>query len=263
MISVAVAATNPAFEDQAITLASKLGLQLLASQISPQSVQVPDIILFVSAQGLSLQATGKNAPGPISVEFGSPSMRHRRRSGQNEMLGRAVGAGKKARLQVLDATAGLGRDSFVMADLGCCVSLCERQPIIGELLADGLRAARQASDEWLRSVSQRIEIFPGDARELDSTLLQTIEVIYLDPMFPARNKSASVKKEMALFQSLLDETESESDADDLLQWSLEQDVARVVVKRPAKAPNLAERTPAHTIAGKSVRYDVYVKSAIS
>lgn len=263
MISVGVAATDPTLENRATTLASKLGLQLLASLISPQSVDVPDIILLVNEHGLSLQATGKNAPGPIFVEFGSPSMRHRRRAGQNEMLGRAVGVGKKASLRVLDATAGLGRDSFVLADLGCHMSLCERHPIIGELLADGLVSARGASDQWLRSVSQRIEIFPGDARELDPVRVQAIDVIYLDPMFPARNKSANVKKEMALFQSLLEETESESDADDLLLWSLEQDVARVVVKRPAKAPNLAERKPAHTIAGKSVRYDVYVKSAIS
>jgi 16S rRNA (guanine1516-N2)-methyltransferase len=178
------------------------------------------------------------------------------------MLGRAVGVGKKENLHVLDATAGLGRDSFVLADLGCQMSLCEQHPIIGELLVSGLERAQQQGDEWLRSVSRRLEFFPGDAREMEPGRIQEIDVIYLDPMFPERNKSASVKKEMALFQSLLEGTESESDAEDLLLWSLEQDVARVVVKRPAKAPNLARRKPAHTIAGKSVRYDVYVRTAI-
>lgn len=262
MIDVGVAATNESCEDWAKSLADRLKLRLLPPLISPQSVQEPAVLLLASPSGLSLQPTGKNAPGPIAVDFGAPSMRHRRRAGQNEMLGRAVGVGKKAKLSVLDATAGLGRDSFVLADLGCHLSLCERHPIIAELLVSGLEKASQSGDEWLRSVSRRLQFFPGDARELDPALIQEVDVIYLDPMFPTRNKSASVKKEMALFQSLLDETQSESDADDLLLWSLDQDVARVVVKRPAKAPNLAERKPAHVITGKSVRYDVYVRTAL-
>ncbi len=263
MINVGVAAADSSREDHAAALAFRLKLPLLTPLIAPQDLQTPDIILLVNADGLSLQATGKNAPGPIRVDFGSSSMRHRRQSGQNEMLGRAVGVGKKENLRVLDATAGLGRDSFVLADLGCQMSLCERHPIIGELLASGLERAQQRGDEWLRSVSQRLEVFPGDAREMEPGRIQTIDVIYLDPMFPARSKSANVKKEMALFQSLLEGMESESDADELLLWSLEQEVARVVVKRSTKASNLAQRKPAHTIAGKSVRYDVYVRTAIS
>ena len=262
MIRVGVVAAESSAEDHAVALACRLKLPLLTPLIAPLNLQTPDIILLVNADGLSLQSTGKNAPGPIRVEFGSPSMRHRRQSGQNEMLGRAVGVGKKDNLHVLDATAGLGRESFVLADLGCQMSLCEQHPIIGELLVSGLEKAQQQGDEWLRSVSRRLEFFQGDAREMDPGLIQKIDVIYLDPMFPERNKSASVKKEMALFQSLLEGTESQSDAEDLLLWSLEQDVARVVVKRPAKAPNLARQKPAHIIAGKSVRYDVYVRRAI-
>ena len=98
----------------------------------------------------------------------------------------------------------------------------------------------------------------GDVRAIGPTELSGVDVIYLDPMFPLRGKSASVKKEMALFQALLEPGESVSDADELLLWALQQDVARVVVKRPAKAPELADRTPSHVIAGKAVRYDVYV-----
>ena len=71
-------------------------------------------------------------------------MRHRRRGGQNELLGKAVGVGKKPALAVLDATAGLGRDSFVLADLGCSVTLAEREPVVLALLADGLERARRA-----------------------------------------------------------------------------------------------------------------------
>jgi 16S rRNA (guanine1516-N2)-methyltransferase len=74
-------------------------------------------------------------------------------------------------------------------------------------------------------------------------------------MFPDRDKRARVKKEMALFHDLLG---AGDDADELLKWALQQDVARVVVKRPPKAPELAGRKPSHIISGKAVRYDVYV-----
>ena len=262
MNEILVAAGDDASQAWAKSLADRLNLRLLPALTSPRSIQEPAVLLVASEGGLSLQLAGKNAPGPVSVDFGDPAMRHRRRSGQNEMLGRAVGVGKKAELSVLDATAGLARDSFVMADLGCHVQLCERHPIISELLAESLERALQSGDEWLSSVAGRLQLFPDDARQIDTSLLREIDVIYLDPMFPARKKSANVKKEMALFQSLLDEAKSEPDAADLLIWSLEQEVARVVVKRPAKAPILAGRKPAHAITGKSVRYDVYVLAAL-
>ena len=258
MITLGVAAAEASLEGQARSLAKKLGLDLLATAVSPDSIAEPQAILVAASSGLFLQQTGKGAPGPVIVEFGSAAMRHRRRAGQNELLGRAVGVGKKPQLGVLDATAGLGRDSFVLADLGCRVSLCERHLVIAELLASGLVRARDRGDAWLRSVALRMELHPGDARDMPAPALAEVDVIYLDPMFPSRSKSASVKKEMALFQTMFDSADSGCDADALFSWSMAQDVARVVVKRPARAPELAGRKPSHVIAGKAVRYDVYV-----
>ena len=208
---------------------------------------------------ISLQQTGRPAPGPVAVEFGSAAMRHRRRDGHNELLGKAVGLAKKPKMHVLDATAGLGRDSFVLADLGCQVILCERNAIVARMLSSGLAAAAGSEDKWVRSVLQRMTLHPGDAGSLGEAALENVDVIYLDPMFPDSGKSAMVKKEMALFQQLLG---SEDDASELFAWALAQDVARVVVKRPARAPELAGRKPSHVIAGKAVRYDVYVLRAL-
>jgi 16S rRNA (guanine1516-N2)-methyltransferase len=244
-------------------LAKTLDLVLLSPGVSARDTEYLDAILFLSHGGTYLQQTGKKAPGPVMVEFGSSAMRHRRRAGQNEMLGRAVGVGKKNVLRVLDATAGLGKDSFILADLGCEVYLCERHPIVVELLASGLERAGLSREDWLSQVCGRMALCPGDARAQDVVAMAPIDVIYLDPMFPGRIKSANVKKEMALFQSLMDRREDVSDADDLLLWSLKQDVSRVVVKRPGKAPVLAARKPGHVIAGKTVRYDVYVLRAHS
>jgi len=243
-------------------LAEKLDLPLLGVGVMPAPCREAALVLMLNSDGLSLQKTGKGAPGPVKVEIGSPAMRHRRRGGQNELLGRAVGVGKKPLLGVLDATAGLGRDSFVLADLGCQVILCERHPVIIEMLASGLSQASRSGDDWLLSVAGRLQLCPGDARQQSESTLQGVDVIYLDPMFPVRGKSASVKKEMALFQELLEVGDASPDGDALLLWSLERDVARVVVKRPVKAPVLAQRKPSHVISGKAVRYDVYVKHAL-
>ncbi len=211
------------------------------------------LLLVVEGAGRSLRLTGAGAPGPVAVEFGGGAMRHRRRGGANELLGRAVGVTARRQPRVLDATAGLGRDAFVLADLGAQVALAERQPVVAELLRAGLASAAAARDEWLGAVVGRMTLFEGDARELP---LPPCDVIYLDPMFPGRDKSAAVRKEMALFQRLL--ARQEDDGAELLEWALCQPVSRVVVKRPLRAAELGGRSASHCIRGKAVRYDVHV-----
>ena len=228
----------------------------------PRSVEQFFAVLLVCGHRIALQQCGRNAPGAVSVDFGSAGMRHRRRGGNNEDLGRAVGVKKRNNLWVLDATAGLGRDSFVLADMGCRVSLCERAPLVALLLQAGLDAARGSDDEWLQSVSARMQLLPGDATELSGNVLQGIDVIYLDPMFPQRTQSAAVKKEMALLQQLLPSPEDAGQPEMLLRWALEQPVARIVLKRPRKAPLLDDRKPSHSLQGKSIRFDVFVKRAL-
>ncbi|MCB1688723.1 MAG: class I SAM-dependent methyltransferase [Halioglobus sp.] len=242
----------------AAELARRLGLPLLATGVEPAECDAAAALLIVEGPARRLQLTGRGAPGPVRVDFGSAGMRHRRHSGARELLSKAVGHGKKTVLRVLDATAGLGTDAFVLADLGCEVALCEREPVIVELLRSGLAVAAGSGDPWLTAVVQRMRLFPGDAREMGQTLIPDVDTIYLDPMFPARRKSAAVKKEMALFQTLLERSIDPADADALLLWALQQGTPRVVVKRPAKAASLAGREPSHCIRGKSVRYDVYV-----
>lgn len=255
-------------------LAVQLELPQLPAGVSPTAPCDYDALLIVSGDKLSLQQTrrasttslktqrrrsGRGAlPGPVGVDFGSEAMRHRRRSGHNELLGKAVGLAGRPNLHVLDATAGLGRDSFVLADMGCTVTLCEREPVIAALLEWGMRSALASTDPWLLQVLQRMTLLSTDARSAVADSLREVDVIYLDPMFPARDKSAAVKKEMALFQLLLDGADASQDAQELLHWALAQDVARVIVKRPLRALPLAAMQPSHNLTGKSVRFDVYV-----
>ena len=261
--SLAIVAATASDDAAAADMVRRLDLPLLPTGTDPQYCDQVAAVLLVEGLQLCLQQAGKGAPGPVAVEFGSAAMRHRRRSGSNELLGRAVGVGKKSPLQVLDATAGLGRDGFVLADLGCDVTLCEREPVVLELLRAGIAAATAEDDPWLAGVMQRMRLSTGDARQTKPPELLGTDVIYLDPMFPQRDKSAAVKKDMALLQLLFDGMAGGQDADDLLLWAMQQDVARVVVKRPARAPNLALQAPSHCISGKAVRYDVYVRHKLT
>jgi 16S rRNA (guanine1516-N2)-methyltransferase len=257
---VALALLPSTVEDLATAseLAQRLDLPLLPAGLDPAQCDTAATVLLVRGPSRYLQRTGKGAPGPVAVDFASAAMRHRRATAGPELLGRAVGQGRKSCLRVVDATAGLGRDAFVLAGLGCEVLLCEREPVVAELLRAGLEIAAQSGNEGLADVILRMRLHLGDARQLDAQRLAGVDVICLDPMFPARGKSAAVKKEMTLFHDLLRHACDAQDADALLHWALRQEVARVVVKRPAKAPPLAQQPPSHSIHGKSVRYDVYV-----
>ncbi len=258
--TVAVVAMTETCAPRADSLARELGLNLLAPGTAAAYCRGAELLLQVADDGLSLQPTGRGASAAVRIDFGDARMRHRRRGGQNELLGRAVGVGKKSGLRVLDATAGLGRDAAVLADLGCELTLCERSPLIACLLASGLEQALAEGDPWLGELASRLSLFAGDCRQLPLLRLADNDVIYVDPMFPPRRKRAAVKKEMAVFQSLLEH--SADDSEELLHWALEQTVARVVVKRPLRAAVLAGLSPSHCISGKAVRFDVYVRRAL-
>ena len=195
--------------------------------------------------------------GDILVDFASGAATHRRKfgGGKAEGIAKAVGLNKKPGLSVIDATAGLGRDAFVLASLGAQMTLVERNPAVAALLADGLRRAaldRQIAD-WLPARMQLVHCSALTA--LPS--LPAPDVVFLDPMFPPREKSALVKKEMRAFHDVVG---ADDDADALLAPALALAKHRVVVKRPGYAEFLAGQKPTMSIEGKNNRFDVYVNA---
>ncbi|MEQ9725530.1 class I SAM-dependent methyltransferase [Pseudomonas sp. WHRI 8822A] len=211
--------------------------------------------LQLGEAGLQLVELGPQAPGPVRVDFVEGAVAHRRQfgGGAGQMIAKAVGIAQGIRPRVLDATAGLGRDAFVLASLGCQVDLIERQPLIGALLEDGLQ--RAAADAEVAIIVARMRLLQGNAIELMSAWQDGApQVIYLDPMFPHRDKSALVKKEMRLFRPFVGD---DLDAPALLQAALRLASHRVVVKRPRKAPIIEGAKPGYALEGKSSRYDIY------
>jgi 16S rRNA (guanine1516-N2)-methyltransferase len=216
--------------------------------------------LHYDDKGLSLYKTDEPKLGAINVDFVTGAAAHRRKfgGGKGQSIAKAVGLNKGATPIVLDATAGLGRDGFVLASLGCNVILHERHPVVAALLYDGLQRAYNDIEigAWMQ---QNMSLIFGSSHTLLSQCKSMPDVVYLDPMFPHREKSALVKKEMRVFQELVG---ADADADDLLEFAYPLASKRVVVKRPDYAPFLNDKTPSMQIKTKKNRFDVYVKAAM-
>ena len=200
----------------------------------------------------------------ISADFLDPTLNYRRTKGggKRQMIAKAVGLGSGLAPHVWDATAGLGRDAFMLASLGCPVTMFERVPEVRALLRHALTYARVAecADEGFFATLKRMHLIEGDARESLSPINANSipDVIYLDPMFPTRTKSALVKKEMRIFHDLVGD---DGDAAELLEASLAACIRRVVVKRPRLSDPLSGRKPSYQLVGKRNRFDVYLCSS--
>ena len=151
----------------------------------------------------------------------------------------------------VDATAGLGEDSLLLAAAGFTVTMFERDPVIAALLRDALE--RASNDPRLAGVVARMELVEGDSVAGLRELGFLPDVVFLDPMFPGRTKSAAVKKKFQLLHHLERPCEDE---EGLLSAALAARPRKIVIKRPPKGPWLSGVKPSHSVAGKAVRYDV-------
>ena len=154
---------------------------------------------------------------------------------------------------LIDATAGLGEDAILLAAAGFSVKMYERNPIIAALLADALNRAADVPE--LSKIILRMELINADSIDILRNLKETPDVIYLDPMFPERKKSACIKKKFQLLQQLEMPCANE---EELLYAAIAACPHKIVIKRPAKGPYLAGIKADYSIVGKSIRYDCMV-----
>ncbi len=254
LIAVGSTSLVSAIQCAAHSLASQLHLPYI-----PPTCTDFKYLLVLTDQHLELHQVGSKMK-PLVVDFLSPSLIYRRQhSGKRQLLARAVGVGKQQGkgISVLDATMGLGEDAFVLASLGCRVQGFERSPVVAALLQDGLR--RLFASESFEDLA--LAVTPGDVRDYWQSSSEPPDVVYLDPMFPPRQKTALVKKQMQWLQDLLQD--EADDAEELLQLGLKWATKRVVVKRPRLALPLAGLKPDLVLSGRSVRFDVYFKTTPS
>ena len=193
--------------------------------------------------------------GELRVDFVSGAVAHRLRfgGGRGQALAKAMGLRSGKTPMVVDATAGLGRDSFLLASLGAQVTMIERSEKMHGLLVQGMKRAAQEGSEF-REIIGRMTLLKGDAKDL--LLGMSAEVILVDPMHPPRTNSALVKRELRQVREIVG---TDEDAADLVMVALQNALSRVVLKWPAKADPITGIQPcSHQIVGKSTRYDVFM-----
>jgi 16S rRNA (guanine1516-N2)-methyltransferase len=178
----------------------------------------------------------------VSVDFAAIVMQHGASGLRAMPLVRACGRELALRgARLVDATAGLGYDAFVLSRAGFRVTAIERSPEVARLLADGLRRSKDP-----------FTLIVGDAKAL--LVKHKPEVVYLDPMYPAKKRTSALPpKEMQIVRALVGDDDDSSEL-----FAIARAIAdRVVVKRPLHAKAMA--TPTSTIEGKLARFDVYVR----
>lgn len=239
---------------RALRLAGRMNIPFF--QVIPENFK--GFVLVYSQNGLQLVACEPNKKmiTHLFVDFihGKNGYRLARNLTTRQPLARAVGIKPGIRPIIFDATAGLGADGFVLASLGCEVTLCERNPVVFELLKDGLR--RGVEDiRIVNTISGRMQLIEGDAVDILNKKQGIFDTVYLDPMYPHRNKSALNRQAMRALRKLVGD---DVDGNTLLVAAMAAAKKRVVVKRPANAPHLAGISPSHITPMKNSRFDVYL-----
>lgn len=217
--------------------------------------------LELGQERLELVTTGKH--GAVYAEFVEGAARHRREQGggRGQPVAKAVGLkGAKDLPSIVDATAGLGRDSFVLASLGCQVTMVERSPVAAALLFDALERAARAADT--SDIASRMRLVHANSADWLAQLPadQQPDVVFVDPMFPDTDKkSAAAKKDMQAFQHVIGD---DMDSARLLEAAISAARVRVVVKRPRLGAAIAGVKPSAVLDGKSTRFDLYIIKAL-
>ena len=216
---------------------------------SPETTLAAGLELRRDADGLALAGGGMVLRADFSALL--PRLRPDRLG--RELLVRAARVRGVEVPTAVDATAGLGEDSLLLAAAGFTVTMFEKDPVIAALLRDALE--RAAANPELAQVAARMTLVEGDSVAGLRDLGFSPDVVFLDPMFPERTKSAAVKKKFQLLHHLERPCDNEAE---LLGAALAARPRKVVIKRPPKGPLLAGAKPSYQVAGKAVRYDVIV-----
>lgn len=206
-----------------------------------------------TAQGLTLVGNG------LELRADFIQMMPRLRAGRlsQELLIKAARCKGVHNPVAFDATAGFGEDSLLLAAAGFEVTLCEANSTIAALLRDALKRAQ--ADERLAPIVKHMHMQEANSIDLLINLSDAPDVVYLDPMFPERTKSAAVKKKFQLLHYLEAPCANEVE---LLAAALEASPRKIVIKRPSKGEVLAGIKPAYSISGKAVRYDVITPASL-
>lgn len=253
-------------EEKAVSLAEHLGISAVQygkvtdGNMTGRKEHEACLMLRIDDSGLSL------TDGKLMLQADMSAMlpRLRKSNLEREFLVKAARIkginAIEQQLVAIDATAGFGEDSLLLAASGYRVELYEYDPVIAALLDDALRRAAESGDDILRDAVSRMHLHEGNsisAMKKMSEMSEPPDIILLDPMFPERQKSALVKKKFQLLQQL-ESPCTGTDENELFEAAVTAAPRRIIIKRPVKGSCLAGIKPSYSITGKAVRYDCVV-----
>ena len=247
MADIYILCDNDEYKEKSAELSEVLGIRCI---LDNANIGSDSLILNYGSDGLALTGDGMK----LRADFSDMTDRLRSDRVRGELINKAVGI---KHLQddplIMDATAGFGEDSILMAAAGFRVVMFERNMIIAMLLKDALTRAQTV--EGLSDITTRLQLRCEDSIKAMNNKLIHPDVIYLDPMFPQRNKSGLIKKKFQLLQKLESPCDEE---EELFDSACRLSPSKIIVKRPLKGNALALKKPGYCIKGSTVRYDCYV-----
>ena len=247
-------------EEKLISILVKNDLNMEKAQIISKKLNIEiitesnfksDLILQLDEDGLALVSDNMKLFG----DFTKTIKRIKQSNLEKELLIHAAKIkGKKQDLVAIDATAGMGEDSMLLAAYGFQVKLYENNPIIAELLKDALERAQLIPE--LKEIVGRMKVFEEDSILAMQNLDYEPDVILLDPMFPERTKSALIKKKFQILHKIETPCTNEKE---LLDSAIKANPKKIVIKRPLKGEYLAGVKPNYSVKGNSIRFDCITK----
>lgn len=229
---------NGVNEEDALILSARVGCPLADEPGD-------DLTLMTDGSGLSLLGHGLKFQGDFERMI--PRITNGRLS--HEMLVH-VAKPKRPGLIAIDATAGMGEDALLLAACGYEVTLYEKNAVIAELLRDTMVRAQKS--DVLKQIVGRMRLVEGDSVELMHEQFERADLVYLDPMFPKRQKSGLINKKLQLMQRLEMPCGNEKD---MLDAAMSLHPQKIIIKRPLKGAYLADTKPSYSVKGKAIRYD--------
>lgn len=252
MTEIKILLENKEYESNAELLSQKLGIFVFGNE---NELSENDLVLRYGFNGVSLESGKLKLMG----DFTKLSKRVKKGVVGSEILVKAAkNKGKTEGLTALDATAGLGEDSLLLAGAGFNVKMYEYDPIIAELLQDTVNRAKK--DPFLSTIADRMQVIHANSIDAMNNYLnendERLDAILLDPMFPERKKDALIGKKFQLLQMLESPCQGNLE-EELLNAAMKANPKKIVIKRPLKGKELAGVKPHYSIVGKAIRYDCF------
>ncbi len=245
-MDLTVVYSSPSLKQPAQEIAKLLGVDTKAS--------VPDLGPFItlSNDNISYSNSKKDIRPGLNINFEKGSFGWRLARTEHEaLLKKVIGKNNKS-LKVLDATAGLLKDSIIMASLGHQVTACEVSKTLYAMTDYALKLLSKKDHTWLHN----LHCLNQDVIDHKVSFDQ-YDLVYFDPMYPDSKKTTARSKELSMIREIIRMEDCDKSPTQIFDYLRLSNPTKLVVKRPIRVEAFPGNIN-HQITGKSIRYDVYI-----